>query len=278
MMEQEGLGAATGPIAVGVRFRPGGKVYEFDPGPLILHRDDRVLVETERGPELGTVAVPARPLRKARTLQRVIKKADSRDLGREDQNFQRERASYHSALELVRGSGLPMKLVKAERTYDGTKTTFYFFAEDRVDFRELARTLSQSLGTRVEMKQIGARDEAKVAGGLGVCGRELCCSSWLQEFEAVTVKMVKEQGLALNQSKLAGQCGRLKCCMRYEYQTYLELKRGLPTAGTRVQCVKGDGVVVRQNILKRTVVVRRAEDGIEVEASLDDLVTQRADA
>src|SRR5439155_550170 len=135
------------------------------------YRDVLVLVETERGPELGTVAVPARPLRKARTLQRVIKKADSRDLGREDQNFQRERASYHSALELVRGSGLPMKLVKAERTYDGTKTTFYFFAEDRVDFRELARTLSQSLGTRVEMKQIGARDEAKVAGGLGVCGR-----------------------------------------------------------------------------------------------------------
>ena len=277
MTEPEELAVPAGPVAVGVRFRPGGKVYEFDPGPLILRREDRVLVETERGPELGTVAVPARPLSKPRTLQRVIKKADARDLGREDQNFQRERTSYHAALELVRGSGLPMKLVKAERTYDGTKTTFFFFAEDRVDFREIARTLTQSLGTRVEMKQIGARDEAKVAGGLGVCGRELCCSSWLQEFEAVTVKMVKEQGLALNQSKLAGQCGRLKCCMRYEYQTYLELKRGLPSAGTRVQCVKGDGEVVRQNVLKQTAIVRRADDHVEVEVTLEDLVEKRAD-
>jgi len=271
-------GPVPGPVAVGVRFRPAGKIYEFDPGPLILRRDDRVLVETERGPELGTIVITARPLSKPRALQRVIKKADARDLGREDQNFQREHESYRSALGVVRDSGLPMKLVKAERSYDGTKTTFYFFAEDRVDFRELARTLGQTLATRVEMKQIGARDEAKVAGGLGVCGRELCCSSWLQEFEAVTVKMVKEQGLALNQSKLAGQCGRLKCCMRYEYQTYLELKRGLPAPGSRVECVKGDGVIVRQNILRRTVVVRRAEDGVEVEASLDDLVTRRADA
>src|SRR5213080_1962652 len=224
------VGPASGPVAVGVRFRPAGKIYEFDPGPLILRRDDRVLVETERGPELGTIVITARPLSKPRALQRVIKKADARDLGREDQNFQRERESYRSALEHVRGSGLPMKLVKAERTFDGTKTTFYFFAEDRVDFRELARTLAQSLGTRVEMKQIGARDEAKVSGGLGVCGRELCCSSWLQEIDALTVTIVKEQRLALHHSMLAGQCRRLTCCMRNQYQTYLELNRGLTKA------------------------------------------------
>jgi cell fate regulator YaaT (PSP1 superfamily) len=266
------------PVAVGVRFRAGGRVYDFDPGPLILRREDRVLVETERGPEVGTVVIGARPLAKPRTLQRVIKKADARDLSREDQTLQRERGSFRNALEHVRASGLPMKLVKAEQPAESGRTILYFFAEDRLDFRDLVRTLSQVLGTRVEMRQIGARDEAKVAGGLGVCGRELCCSSWLQEFEAVTVKMVKEQGLSLNQSKLAGQCGRLKCCMRYEYQTYLDLRRTLPKTGTNVECVKGDGVVVRQHILKQTVVVRRAEDGVEVEATLEDLVARRADA
>ncbi len=265
----------AGPIAVGVRFHGSPKVYEFDPGPLILRRDDRVLVETERGPEVGTVTVPARALAKPRSLQRVIKKADSRDLSREDQSLQRERSAFRNAIEHVRASGLPMKLVKAEQPAESGKMLLYFFAEDRIDFRDLVRTLSQALGTRVEMRQIGARDEAKAAGGLGVCGRELCCSSWLHEFAAVTVKMVKEQGLALNQSKLAGQCGRLKCCMRYEWQTYLDLRKSLPAPGTRVESVKGAGVVVRQNVLKQTVLVRRADDGVEVEATLEDLVVQR---
>jgi cell fate regulator YaaT (PSP1 superfamily) len=281
-MDQDESGSPTIreplPLAVGVRFRPGGRIYDFDPGPLILRRDDRVLVETERGSEVGTVVVAARLLAKPRTLQRVIKKADARDLAREDQTLQREHGSFRNALEHVRASGLSMKLVKAEQPPESGKTVLYFFAEDRLDFRDLVRTLSQVLGTRVEMRQIGARDEAKAAGGLGVCGRELCCSSWLQEFEAVTVKMVKEQGLSLNQSKLAGQCGRLKCCMRYEYETYLDLRRALPRSGAHVECVKGDGVVVRQHILKQTVVVRRDEDGVEVEATLEDLVTRRAGA
>src|SRR5919201_1858024 len=225
-----------GALAVGVRFRPTGRIYDFDPGPLLLARDDRVLVETERGPALGTVVVPARVRPAARALQRVIKKADSRDLAREDQNLQRERQHYRAALELVRGRSLAAKLVKAE----------------------------------------SARDETKVTGGMGPCGRELCCSSWLQEFQPVSVRMAKEQGLSLNPSKLAGMCGRLKCCLRYEYQTYVELKRGLPAIGAQVASVKGDGTIVRQNVLKQTVVVRRAEDALEVEATLDDLVAPRA--
>ncbi len=275
-MDEHGVG--TPGLAVGVRFRPTGKLYDFDPGPLVLAREDRVLVETERGPALGTVIVPPRLRVQVRALQRVIKKADARDLAREDQNFQRERQHYRTALELIRAQDVPMKLVKAESTLDGSKVTFFFSAEERVDFRGIVRDLAEVLRTRVEMRQVGARDETKVTGGVGPCGRELCCSSWLQEFQAVSVKMAKEQSLSLNPSKLAGMCGRLKCCLRYEYQTYVELRRALPAVGAGVECVKGDGTVVRQNVLRQTVVVRRAEDGVEVEATLDDLVTRRADA
>jgi len=268
----------NGGLTVGIRFRPSGKIYEFDPGPLILARDDRVLVETERGPSLGTVVVPPRP-RTTGGLQRVIKKADARDLAREDQNLQREHQHERVALELIRSRELPVKLVKAESAFDGSKVTFFLSTGDeRVDVREIGRDLAQRLATRVETKQIGARDETKVTGGVGPCGRELCCSSWLQEFQPVSVKMAKEQGLSLNPSKLAGMCGRLKCCLRYEYQTYVELKRGLPAAGATVQSVKGDGVVVRQNVLRSTVVVRRADDQVEVEVSRDDLVERRPDA
>jgi cell fate regulator YaaT (PSP1 superfamily) len=251
--------AAT--LAVGVRFRPSGKVYDFDPGPLVLARDDRVLVETERGPALGTVVVPPRLRPTTRGLQRVIKKADARDLVREDQNSQRERQHYRTALDLVRQRELPTKLVKAESALDGSKVTFFFAGEERLDLRELGRDLAQLLRTRV-----------------GPCGRELCCSSWLQEFHPVSVKMAKEQGLSVNPSKLAGMCGRLKCCLRYEYESYVELKRALPAVGARVECVKGDGVVVRQSILRQTVTVRRTEDGAEVEVTRDDLVVRRADA
>src|SRR5213594_628624 len=266
------------PLAVGIRFRPTGRIYDFDPGPLILQRDDRVLVETERGAALGLVVVPPRPRATVRSLQRVIKKADARDLAREDQNLQRERSQYRVALDLIRARTLPIKLVKAESAFDGSKVTFFCVAEDRVDFRGLVNELGELLHTRVDMKSIGARDETKATGGVGPCGRELCCSSWLQEFQAISVKMAKEQGLSLNPAKLAGMCGRLKCCLRYEYQTYVELKKGLPAVGTPVESVKGDGTVVRQNVLKQTVIVRRSEDNVEVEATRDDLVVRRAGA
>jgi len=152
---------------------------------------------------------------------------------------------------------------------------FYFIAEGRIDFRDLVRDLANTLRVRVEMKQIGARDETKVTGGVGPCGRELCCSSFLRDFDAVTVKMAREQGLALNPSRLAGMCGRLKCCLKYEYGTYLELKKSLPNLGRRVQSVKGDGKVVRQNILKQTVMIALDNEGPVIEATLEDLVTSR---
>ena len=277
MMEgQTGSDART--RAVGIRFRPASKIYDFDPGPLILERGDRVMVETERGLALGTVVRPPRPAATARNLMRVIKKADARDLAREDQNLLRERQHHRTALELLAGRNLPAKLVKAESAVDGSRVTLFLAAEEQVDLRDLGHELGEVLQTRVELKRIGARDETKVTGGVGPCGRELCCSSWLQEFQPVSVKMAKEQGLSLNPSKLAGMCGRLKCCLRYEYQTYVELKRELPAIGTRVESVKGEGPVVRQNVLRQTVVVRRAEDNVEVEATLDDLVVRRAGA
>ena len=268
---------AAAVLAVGVRFRPSGKIYEFDPGPLILERDDRVLVETERGPALGTVVVPPR-LRAVRGLRRVVKKADARDLAREDQNGQRERQYYRTALETIRALRLPAKVVKAESAFDASKVTLFVAGDETLDLRELGRELGAALNTRVELKSIGARDETKVTGGVGPCGRELCCSSWLQEFQPVSVKMAKEQSLSLNPAKLAGMCGRLKCCLRYEYQTYVELRRSLPAVGTRVESVKGNGQVVRQNVLRQTVIVRASEDNVEVEATLEDLVAPRSDA
>jgi cell fate regulator YaaT (PSP1 superfamily) len=266
------------PLVVGIRFRPGGPVSDFDPGPLALKRDDRVLVETERGPVLGTVS--SAPMRRAtgRRLHRVLQLADHRDLALEDDQLLRQHDLRRSVLQVFRGRDLPIKLVKVERPPDGSRAVVYYASEERYEHRDLARELADVLALRVEMRQIGSRDEAKVAGGVGVCGRELCCSSWLKEFQAVSVKMAKAQGLALNFSKLAGQCGRLKCCMRYEYETYLELRRGLPAVGARVESVKGNGEVVSQSLLKQTVRLRRDDDGEVVDVTLDELVERRRDA
>jgi cell fate regulator YaaT (PSP1 superfamily) len=184
----------------------------------------------------------------------------------------RERDTHRLCVELVRARDLPMKIVRVESDFDGAKATVYFFAENRIDFRELVRDVANRVQLRLEMRQIGARDETKLVGALGPCGRELCCSSWLREFHAVSVKMAKEQDLSLNPSKLAGMCGRLKCCLRYEYETYLEIRRSLPRVGENVICVKGDGVVVRQVPMHESVVIRRQDDGVEVEATLEDLV------
>ena len=264
-------------LVVSVRLRPGGPVHDFDPGSLVLARDDRVLVETDRGPALGTVTGP--PLRRpaTRRLHRVLQLADPRDLAVEDDHLQRQHDLRRSVLEAFRERELPIKLVKVERPAEGGRALVFYASEERYEHRDLARDLSSLLGLRVEMRQIGARDEAKSAGGIGVCGRELCCSSWLREFQAVSVKMAKAQGLALNFSKLAGQCGRLKCCMRYEYQTYLELRRDLPAVGKRVESVKGNGEVVSQSLLKQVVRIRRDDDGELVDVTLDELVERRQD-
>lgn len=271
--------ASGRPVHVaGVQFRAAGKIYEFDSGALVLAAGDQVVVDTDRGPALGFVTrAPAPAPASSQRFQKVVRKADARDLARHEVDLQKERDAHRLCLARIRDRQMSMKLIKVDYLLDASKAVFYFCAEGRVDFRELVRDLAQSLHTRIEMKQIGARDETKLIGGIGPCGRELCCSTWLREFQAVSVKMAKEQGLSLNPSKLSGMCGRLKCCLRYEYETYLELRRGLPHIGARVTSVKGDGEVVKQNVLRQTAIVRRAGDGVEVEVTLEDLVEKRAE-
>ena len=263
-------------IAVSLQ-QAGQKIIQMA-GERTLRRGERVLVESEDGARLGTVEIE--PHEPAQTidlsaLRPIIRIASDSDFHAERETLSREAHARRLCVERIREGRIQMKLVSADYTFDARKVVFYFVAEGRVDFRDLVRDLANTLRVRVEMKQIGARDETKVTGGMGPCGRELCCSSWLRDFEAVTVKMAREQGLALNPSRLAGMCGRLKCCLRYEYASYVELKRALPNVGKRVQCVKGDGRVVRQNTLKQTVLVQREEDGGVVEVTLEELVASR---
>ena len=266
------------PRIVAISLKHTGHLYNYLDGGIALKRGDRVVVEGEAGPRLGTVEVE--PHEAAMTLdlsalKPVVRIADDRDFDVEGNMIDGEAHARRLCLEKIREYRLAMKLVNVEYTLDGRKAVFYFVSENRIDFRDLVRELGNQLRVRVEMKQIGARDESKVTGGLGPCGRELCCSSWLRDFEAVTVKMARDQGLALNPSRLAGMCGRLKCCLRYEYASYAELKRNLPNVGKRVECVKGDGKVLRQNILKQTVLIQLDSDGGVVEAALQDLVDKR---
>jgi len=261
---------------VGVRVGDPGRLAVYDAGALLLESGDQVVVESELGAVLGTVErLPFPPATAARVARRVLRRAESHDVGRTEWNQTREREALRVCAERIRTRGLPMKLIQAARAVEGGKIIFYFASEERVDFRELVRELAHQLHTRVELKQVGSRDEAKIIGAAGPCGRELCCSTWLNDFAVVSVKMAKAQGLALNPSKLAGMCGRLKCCLRYEYDTYLELGKRLPAVGKKAESVKGNGVVTRQNLFKQTVVLR-GEDGTEVEATLEDLVAKKA--
>ncbi len=266
------------PKIVAVSLQPVGRLHNYLAGALPLKRGERVVVDSEAGVRLASVEIephePAMTLDLS-LLRPIIRIADQDDLSNEQETLQREAEARRLVLHRIQERRLQMKLVNAAYSSDGRKAVLYFMAENRLDLRDLIRDLANSLRVRIEVKQIGAREETKVTGGIGPCGRELCCSSWLRDFEAVTVKMAREQGLALNPSRLAGMCGRLKCCLRYEYATYVELKRNLPPLGHRVQCVKGDGKVVRHNILKQTVLIQREEDGGVVEASLEDLVDQR---
>lgn len=266
------------PRIVAVSLEPAGHLFNYLSDGLALKRGDRVVVQTESGARLATVEIP--PHEPARTLdlnqmRAVVRIANDQDFRVEEDVLSREEQAERICVRRIHERGLAMKLIKAEYALDGRKATFFFVAENRVDFRELVRDLANTLRVRVELKQIGARDETKVTGGVGPCGRELCCSSFLRDFDAITVKMARDQGLALNPSRLAGMCGRLKCCLKYEYGTYLELKRALPNTGRRVESVKGNGKVLRQNVLKQTVMIQLEGEGGMVEASLEDLVDKR---
>ncbi|MFP6664332.1 MAG: regulatory iron-sulfur-containing complex subunit RicT [Deltaproteobacteria bacterium] len=266
---------------VDVRFRVTGRAGTFALGDLRCQLGAALVVQSERGPELGEATGPARsrfPREDGKKLPRVLRVATAEDLSRARHNRGQEAAAGKTFRTLAAELHLPLKLLRVDYRFDGGKAAFYFMStKDRVDFRGLARDLSQKLHTRVEMRQIGDRDAASLVGGMGPCGRELCCSSWIREFTPVSIRHAKEQGLSLNPGKLAGMCGRLKCCLRYEYDTYVELRRGLPSIGKKVHTIHGEGVVIQQAILKRQVVVRRFDDDVYVHCSLEDLVEKKSD-
>jgi len=255
---------------VAIKFRDAGKLYDFDARSFELDNGTAVVVETDRGRALGTVVLPPRetPRKKAPDgLKSVLRIASDKDLESSQRHAAREDDALRFCRKRVAERKMEMKLVRAEYLFDGSKIIFYFTADGRVDFRELVKDLAHHFHTRIEMRQIGVRDEAKLIGGIGVCGRELCCCSFLREFEPVSVKMAKEQGLALNPSKISGQCGRLLCCLGYEYETYCGLKKGLPKCGRKVKLGEETVEVTQIDLLRQQVTIRRQGDQTEVVAA-----------
>ncbi|MBI4496151.1 MAG: stage 0 sporulation family protein [Deltaproteobacteria bacterium] len=258
---------------VGIKFRDHGRVHDFDAGPLALKEREIVMVETARGPELGFVVRP--PLERDPAhfplgLRRVIRLADEKDMERGRRNLYLEREAKRLCLAKIQEHQLLMKLIEVDAFFDGSKILFYFVADGRVDFRALVKDLAAAFKTRIEMRQVGVRNEAKMIGGLGSCGREFCCCLFLKDFEPVSVKMAKEQNLALNPQKISGACGRLMCCLAYEFEAYQEMKKDMPKIGKRVATAQGPGKIVQQNIMQRRVRVA-LEEGKEVELGLEEI-------
>ncbi len=256
---------------IGIRFRKGGKIYHFDPGEHVLKKDDYVVVNTEQGIGMGQVVEPSHP-RDMRVHPSDIKPIDrpatEDEIRQHFGNMEVELDARNYCLERIAIHQLPMSLVDVEYFFDGSKIIFYFTADGRVDFRELLKDLVRRLRTRVELRQIGIRNQAKMVGGLGGCGRPLCCASFLKNFHAVSIKMAKEQNLSLNPAKISGACGRLMCCLQYEHETYRELKKDMPKMGKKVELPEGRGKVVRQNVMGRSYTVL-LEDGHEIDINLD---------
>ena len=244
---------------IGVRFRTAGKIYYFDPGKLEIRKNDHVIVETARGIEYGTVVGDPREEEDDKVVQplkSVLRVATPKDDEQEASNRQREKEAFKICLEKIHKHDLQMKLIDAEYTFDNNKVLFYFTADGRIDFRELVKDLASVFKTRIELRQIGVRDETKILGGIGICGRALCCHSYLSEFAPVSIKMAKEQNLSLNPTKISGVCSRLMCCLKNEEETYEELNRKLPGIGDFVTTEDGlKGEVHSVNVLRQTVKV-----------------------
>ena len=244
---------------VGIRFKPVGKIYYFEHGEEPLVFGEGVIVETSRGTEYGKVVIPEREIDEAEfniPLKKIIRKATSSDEAQLQENKKKEKEAFSICLEKIKTNGLEMNLVDVEYTFDRSKILFYFTADGRVDFRQLVKDLATVFRTRIELRQIGVRDEAKMLGSVGVCGRALCCSQFLGDFEPVSIKMAKEQSLSLNPTKISGSCGRLMCCLKYEQEAYEHLNRGLPNVGALVQTPQGNGTVVSVSVLKELVRVK----------------------
>lgn len=263
---------------IGVRFRTNGKIYFFNPLEFEVEAGDHVIVETVRGVEYGTVVVGRRKIGEGEivaTLKPIIRIASEKDDAQNLRNQEKCKEAFDICLKKIEKHKLEMKLIDAEYTFDNNKLLFYFSSDGRVDFRELVRDLANEFRTRIELRQIGVRDEAKLLGGLGICGRELCCYSYLSEFASVSIKMAKEQNLSLNPSKISGVCGRLMCCLKNEQETYEELNSNLPSIGDHIKAVDGtEGEVQTVNVLRQKVrlLVTNEDDQKEIlEYSIKDL-------
>ncbi len=268
-------------MTVGVRFRNNGKVYDFDPKELILLPGEMVVVETARGVECGEVVRANRetPVAEGKEIKPVLRKATPEDRRRVEDNIAKEREAMRICQERIAANGLEMKLVDAEYSFDNSKILFNFTAEGRVDFRNLVKELAGVFHARIELHQIGVRDEAKKLGGLGICGRPLCCAQFLRDFQPVSIKMAKEQGLSLNPTKISGSCGRLMCCLKYEQNTYEELWKLCPKVGATVMTSEGRGVVTESSVLKGQVKVRldKNPDSPPAEMRVEDINVIRSD-
>jgi len=244
---------------VGVRFKKAGKVYYFDPDKFDVKAGDNVIVETARGIEFGEVVIPLRAVGEDEIiapLKKVMRIATEEDVKHAQENAKKEKEAFAICLQKIQNHNLEMKLIDVEYTFDNNKILFYFTADGRVDFRELVKDLASVFKTRIELRQIGVRDESKMMGGIGICGRELCCSSYLGEFQPVSIKMAKEQGLSLNPTKISGTCGRLMCCLKYEQEAYEQIIKKMPKVGAIVDTPDGQGVVVEVYLLKEILKVK----------------------
>jgi len=247
---------------VGIRFQHTGLIYDFDCGHFVLKCGDYVIVKTDQGMGLGKVVRGPQKVEKieeGREIKKIFRLANESDLDQYRKIQLREKEAFEFCHARIRERNLPMKMVNVESFFDGSKLIFYFIADGRIDFRELVKDLVHRFHTRIEMRQIGVRNEAKMLGGLGHCGRELCCASFLPDFATVSVKMAKEQNLPLNPTKISGLCGRLMCCLTYEYDTYLELKKDFPKCGRTIITSLGPVKVLRQNVMEGTVIVETQE-------------------
>jgi cell fate regulator YaaT (PSP1 superfamily) len=248
---------------IGIRFRNMGKVYYFDPNGINFPAGSRAIVETARGVECGDVVMGNTSVEDdsiVKPLKAVMRAATDEDTARVEENARKEKEAFRICLKKIEEHGLKMKLIDAEYTFDNNKVLFYFTADGRVDFRELVKDLASVFRTRIELRQIGVRDEAKMLGGLGICGKPFCCSTFLGDFQPVSIKMAKEQNLSLNPTKISGTCGRLMCCLKYEQEAYEDLIRRTPRQGACVETADGKGIVQEANLLTGVLKIRLDSD------------------
>lgn len=260
---------------VKIRFKPAGKLYDFDCGAFVLNKDDNVIVETEQGLGLGVVVVPPAPYEEKlsnRPLKQVFRLANEEDFKQRKKNLVTEKKAQDFCFDCIKQLELKMNLFSVESTFDACKLTFFFTSEGRVDFRQLVKMLVKEFGVRIEMRQVGIRNQAKMCGGIGRCGREICCSAFIEKFDPVSIRMAKDQSLSLNPTKISGMCGRLMCCLTFEHETYQKLRGKFPKIGRLVNTSGGKGKVIRHNLICNRLTVR-LDSGQEIEARLEEIIT-----